>query len=151
MDPLQDVHTALSVAFLVTLDQHDLGAFSGCDGLGCEVVLETREEGGNNTHVWQLPTRLKYSNIKLSRPLGPDTQKVALWFSSIAAGYDLKTTGTIEAMRADGKAVASWSLRGVVPVRWSGPSFSADSPKVLVETIEIAHHGFTATPAPPKT
>ncbi|MGB8383181.1 MAG: phage tail protein [Dermatophilaceae bacterium] len=141
---LQDVDTALSVAFVVKLDDENLGTFTSCDGLGCEMVLETREEGGNNAYVWQLPTRLKYPNIKLSRPLGRDTEKVAKWFSSMASGYK-RQTGTIDAMRADGKVVASWGLIGIVPVRWSGPSFTADSPKVLVETVEIAHHGFTAS------
>lgn len=142
---LQDVDTALSVAFVVTLDHDNLGAFTSCDGLGCEVVMEPREEGGNNSFVWQLPTRVKYPNIKLSRPLGRDTAKIAKWFSSLTAGYE-RQTGTIEAMRADGTLVASWELEGVVPVRWSGPSFTADSPKVLVETVEIAHHGFTVKP-----
>jgi hypothetical protein len=27
-------------------------------------------------------------------------------------------------------------------VRWSGPAFSSESPKVATETIEIAHQGF---------
>ena len=49
-------------------------------------MIEQREEGGNNGFVWQLPTRIKYSNIKLSRPLGPDTAKVAKWFASMTTG-----------------------------------------------------------------
>ncbi len=138
---LQDVDTAVSVCYLVRLDDDDLGAFSTCEGLGVEVVMETREEGGNNSSVWQLPTRLKYPNVKLSRPLGKDTEKVARWFASMATGYK-RSTATIQAMRADGKIVAQWALHDVVPVRWSGPSFSADQPKVVTETVEIAHHGF---------
>ena len=49
-------------------------------------------------------------------------------------------------MSADGKeVVAKWSLNGVVPVRWTGPSLNLDSPKVFTETLEIAHHGFQAS------
>ena len=48
---------AVTVCFEVSIDGDKLGAFSSCDGLGCEVVMEQREEGGNNTFVWQLPTR----------------------------------------------------------------------------------------------
>lgn len=140
---LQDVDTAVSVCYIVKIDDQTLGTFTSCDGLGCEVVMETREEGGNNTSVWQLPTRLKYPNIKLSRPLGKDTEKIAKWISTMASGYQRKT-GTIQAMRADGKVIAQWGLLDVVPVRWSGPSFNADQPKVLTETVEIAHHGFLA-------
>jgi phage tail-like protein len=143
---LQDVDTAVSVSYVVRLDGADLGTFSTCDGLGCEVVMETREEGGVNGMVWQLPTRLKFPNIKLSRPLGRDTAQVAAWFTGVATGYS-RYTGTIEVKRDNGKTVATWSLQGVVPVRWSGPSLSPDSPKVLMETVEIAHHGYTVTVA----
>ena len=143
MTVLQDVDTAVSVCFMVKIDDVNLGAFSSCEGMNCEVVMETREEGGNNTHVWQLPSRLKYGNIKLSRPLGKDTAKLASWVSSMAAGYERKTA-VIQAMRADGTVVAEWSLLDVVPVRWTGPSLNADQPKVLTETLEIAHHGFQA-------
>lgn len=138
---LEEVDTAVSLMFTVKLDDVNLGSFSSCDGLGAEVVLETREEGGNNSYVWQLPTRLKYPNIKLSRPLGRDTQKIADWFASMANGYERKTA-TIEAMTSDGQVVATWALNAVVPVRWTGPALNAESPKVLTETIEIAHHGF---------
>jgi phage tail-like protein len=140
-----DVDTAVSVCFLVKLDDQDLGSFTSCEGLGCEVVMETREEGGNNGSVWQLPTRLKYPNVKLTRPLGKETEQIAKWFSSMATGYQ-RYTGTIQAMRADGTVIAAWGLFDVVPVRWSGPSLSPDSPKVVTETVEIAHHGFI-TPA----
>lgn len=138
---LQDVDTALSVCYVVRLDGTDLGVFSSCEGLGCEVVMETREEGGNNGLVWQLPTRLKYPNIKLSRPLGRDSEKVARLFSEMVNGYS-RSTGLIQAMRANRDVIAQWQLLDVVPVRWSGPSLNPDQPKVLTETVEIAHHGF---------
>ena len=87
MTQLQDVDTAVSVCFRVKIDDEDLGPFSSCEGLGCEVVMETREEGGNNGYVWQLPTRLKYPNIKLTRPLGADTEKIAAW---VRGGHRLR-------------------------------------------------------------
>ncbi|MGH3754338.1 MAG: phage tail protein [Pseudonocardiaceae bacterium] len=136
-----DDDPAVSVCFVVTIDQESLGAFNSCEGLGMEVVMEQREEGGNNTAVWQLPTRLKYPNIKLSRPITKDTEKVAKWFASVATGVGPKT-GSITAMTLDGTKVARWSLLDVVPVRWTGPSLNPDSPKVATETVEIAHHGF---------
>jgi phage tail-like protein len=138
---MNDSDPALSVCFAVKIDDSDLGTFNSCEGLGCEVVIEQREEGGNNSFVWQLPTRLKYTNVKFSRPLGADTAKVARWFASMTAGVK-RRTATIQAMSGDGTVVATWELDGVVPVRWSGPSLNLDSPKVATETVEIAHHGF---------
>jgi phage tail-like protein len=136
-----DDDPAVSVCFVVTIDGIELGSFNSCDGLGCEVVIEQREEGGNNGYVWQLPTRVKYSNVKLSRPLTRDTEKVAQWFASMIAGFTRKTAH-IEARTGDGHMVARWGLLEVVPVRWTGPSFNPESPKVAIETIEIAHHGY---------
>lgn len=132
---------AVAVCFVVKIDDQNLGSFSSCDGLGCEFVMEQREEGGNNGMVWQLPTRIKYSNIKLSRPVTTDSAKVVKWLSGMAGGIRRKTA-TIEARTLGGAVVARWSLVDVVPVRWTGPQLSGDSPKVATETLELAHHGF---------
>ncbi len=138
---MADDDPAVSVCFSVTIGNKELGTFISCEGLGVEVVIEQREEGGFNGQVWQLPTRLKYTNVKLSRPLGPDTKKIAEWFASMTTGVK-RRTATIVARNARNEAVATWNLSGVVPVRWTGPSLNVESPKVATETIEIAHHGF---------
>lgn len=138
---MTDIEEAVAVCFVVLIDDEKLGSFNSCEGLGCEVVMEQREEGGNNGWVWQLPTRLKYSNVKLSRPVGPDSAKIAQWFAGMAGGVQRKTA-TIEARTLHGTVVARWSLMGVVPVRWSGPQLNPDTAKVATETIELAHHGF---------
>lgn len=132
---------AVAIAFVVRIDDQDLGAFNTCDGLGCEVVVEQREEGGNNGHVWQLPTRMKFSNVKLSRPITADSAKLMRWFSGLAGGLTRKTA-TIEARTLEGTVIARWGLIDVIPVKWTGPQLSPDSPKVAVETLELAHHGF---------
>jgi phage tail-like protein len=136
-----DTDPAVSVCFVVEIDDQSLGAFNSCEGLGCEVVLEQREEGGNNSFVWQLPSRLKYSTVKFTRPLTKDTEKVARWFASMTQGVK-RTTAHVSAMTADGTVVARWGLLDVVPVKWQGPSLGTDSPKVATETLEVAHHGF---------
>ena len=118
---MADDDPAVSVCFSVTIGNKELGTFISCEGLGVEVVIEQREEGGFNGQVWQLPTRLKYTNVKLSRPLGPDTKKIAEWFASMTTGVK-RRTATIVARNARNEAVATWNLSGVVPVRWTGPS-----------------------------
>jgi phage tail-like protein len=138
---MSEVEEAVAVCYVVKIDDQNAWAFSSCDGLGCEVVMEQREEGGNNGFVWQLPTRLKYSNIKLSRPVTEDSVKITGWIAGMAAGVKRKTA-TIEARTLSGTVIARWSLLDVVPVRWTGPQLSADSPKVATETLELAHHGF---------
>jgi phage tail-like protein len=140
-DPTAD--PAVSVCFKVKIDAHDLGAFTGCEGLGCEVTLEQREEGGNNGFVHQLPGRIKYSNVKLTRAVTTDgTRLVAQWFAKMAKHGIERTTAHIVAMTADEDEIWEWTLSDVIPVRWQGPSLSAESPKVATETLELAHHGF---------
>ncbi|MER5431806.1 phage tail protein [Streptomyces sp. NPDC002588] len=133
---------ASTVFFRLSIDGLDLGLFNSCEGLASEVQVEQREEGGNNGFVWQLPSRVTYPTIRLTRPLTPDTGKAAAWISSIATGIS-RPTGQIAALRADGSVVAQWGLVEVLPVRWQGPGMDPASPGVATETLEIAHHGFT--------
>jgi phage tail-like protein len=134
---------AVTVCFAITIDNssYDLGLFSTCDGLGCEVTVEQRQEGGTNGFSYQLPGPMKYTNVKFTRPLNSDSAKVAAWISASGPGMT-RTTAVIQAMTLDGTLVCSWSLRDVFPVKWTGPQFSAEGPKVAIETLEIAHHGF---------
>jgi phage tail-like protein len=142
---LTDTEIAVGVHYLVHLDEENLGDFSSCDGIGVEVVLESREEGGNNGFIWQFPTRLKYPNIKLTRPVSKQTaDKIVNWVVGAVSGFS-RGTGHIEAKTADGQTVATYDLHDVIPVRWTGPSLNADQPKVLTETLEIAHSGFVKT------
>jgi phage tail-like protein len=142
---MPDLEEAVAVFFSVSIDGEDFGAFLSCEGLGCEFVVEQREEGGNNGWVWQFPTRIKYTNIKLSRPVTKDTIKIAQWFSQMASGVKRKTA-TIEARNAENTVIAQWGLMDVVPVRWTGPQLSVDNPKLATETLELAHHGFLSGP-----
>ena len=62
------------------------------------------EEGGNNAYVHQLPTRLKYSNVKLSRPINEDSRKVAVWFMAIAKVVKRGRSAFIMAVDGDEQA-----------------------------------------------
>jgi phage tail-like protein len=132
---------AVSVCFIVFIDWMPLGAFNSCDGLGVEVVVEQREEGGNNTMVHQLPTRLKYPNIRLTRPLTWQCNLTLLWFRTFAKKYS-KHTATIEAHTSTGMPIGVWHLEGVMPVKWNGPRLDHTQNAYASETIELAHNGF---------
>jgi phage tail-like protein len=132
---------AISNLFKVSIDGHELGVFTACDGLGVEVVLEQREEGGNNEFVHQLPVRMKYTNIKLTRPVDAQSKEVSRWLAQME-GTITRASAEITALGVDSKPVTSWKLKGVIPVRWQGPSLAADSAKAATETLELAHHGF---------
>jgi hypothetical protein len=46
-------------------------------------------------------------------------------------------------MNAHGDKITGWTLKQVLPVRWSGPALNPDQPKMLTETLEITHCGIT--------
>ena len=135
---------AVSVCFSVVIDGQDLGAFTGCQGLSFQVEVETREEGGNNGFVHQLPGRISYTNVRLTRAVNRDSAKISRWFAAMTVPIK-RTQAEIRAMASDGTVIASWSLQGVIPVKWDGPSMGLDSPAVAIETLELAHHGFLAS------
>jgi len=140
---IDETRIAVGVSYLVKIDGQSLGEFTSCDGLGVEVVLESREEGGNNSFVWQFPTRLKYSNVKLTRPIGEGTSgRILDWIAQ--APQVAPTDGHIEVKNAHGDKITGWTLKQVLPVRWSGPGLNPDQPKVLTETLEITHRGIAA-------
>lgn len=148
---MADVETdpAVSIRFHLSLDQHPIGWWTSLDGLGMETAIEPFEEGGENGFIHQLPTRLKFTNVKLSRPINADSAKVAVWFMDIVKKRPKGQTAVIQAVggKDEKTVIAQWSLQNVVPVRWTGPSFSVESPKVATESIELAYHGFLAPPA----
>jgi phage tail-like protein len=137
-----DTDAQVALYFNVRIDGIDLGAFTSCDGLSMDVETEDRPEGGNNGFVWKLPVRIKYANVKFTRPVGPDSMKVARWLAKLATGVT-RTTAEIVALTPKGNPIVRWKILGVIPVKWQGPSFSAESPKVAQETLEIAHNGFS--------
>ena len=122
-------------------DEHDLGTWSKCDGLSVEFELKEYQEGGVNGYTHKLPGRAKYQNIKLTRVLNKESDKVKKCLS------DLKTSGNrptaeITAMDSEGQTITSWTLQQVYPLKWTGPSFDVGSNATATETLELAHNGF---------
>ena len=138
---------AVSIRFHLKVDHLVIGWWNSFEGLGMETAVMQLEEGGNNAFVHQLPTRLKYSNVKLSRPINEDSHKVAKWFMDIAKAVERGHNASIKAVDGADKVIAAWDLIDVVPVRWTGPTFNVDSPKMAMETLELAYHGFGANAA----
>ncbi|MFG2907715.1 phage tail protein [Kitasatospora sp. NPDC048286] len=131
---------ASSVFFSLTIGGNDLGEFTTCSGLGAQVEIEQYAEGGNNGFAWQLPGRITWSNITLTRAVTADTTKITRWLSEIVRKVEPKD-GEIVALRPDLSRIVGWQVMGIVPVRWEGPSFDPANSQAAMETLEIAHAG----------
>ena len=133
--------------FLLRVDGFMLGSFIKVEGLSAKYDVKTIKEGGQNTFSHSLPGRVTYTNIKLTRAVDGLSMTLAAWFTAfqtqLQMGGTLGTTGaTIVAMNADEFPIAQWSVAGVLPVSYTGPTFQAGSATVLTETLELAHQGF---------
>lgn len=138
---------AVGYRFKVEIEGHDLGVFTKVEGLGAKYEVLTVKEGGENSFVHKLPGRIEYDDLKLTRPVDEASGNLAAWFTgyqdAIRRQQRLQlATASISAFNGDDKVVARWSLRGVFPVRYSGPSFEAGAGKLLTETLELSHQGF---------
>jgi phage tail-like protein len=138
----RDADPGLALWFEVVLDGvQDLGYFTSCDGIGVEYEMLEYIEGGENSYVHKLPVRMKYGTIKLSRPIDASTAKVATWFSGMK-NQVTRSNAVIKVFDGNKRQIAQWTLEGVYPVRWTGPSLTADGNQVAKETLELAHNGF---------
>lgn len=131
----------LSVYFSVDIDGVDLGAWTTCSGLGIEIETEGRADSSLSFMMNQLSGRLKYTNLTLGRPVSQDSDKVMAWLTSFAQ-MPAPTSASVTAYDTSGAPIMSWQLIGVVPVKWTGPSFDAGQLSVATEQLEIAYQGF---------
>lgn len=132
---------ALGLRFKVRIDGRDIGNWQKCDGLTFEYDIYEYEEGGENAYVHRLPGRVKYQNIKLTRPIDGDSMTVQGWLQSLQLRM-VPATAQISVLDPTGETVASWFLGGVYPVRWTGPTLDVDSSQWATETLELSHNGF---------
>ena len=99
-------------------------------------------EGGQLGSQIHLPGKMKFTNVKLTRPIDIFTIDLAIWFNTITINPFGRITAQIVAQTTDGEPLRVWNLFDVFPVRWTGPSFNASGNQVATETLELAHHGF---------
>lgn len=133
---------ALSWRFNVEIDGHAIGTFTGVDGLQAEYEVDEVKEGGNNDFVHKLPTRLKFTNVKLTRAVDQQSGPMAAWFGEQQRKV-ARHTASITAYDGSKTVIAVWDLVGVIPLKYTGPKLDANGSTAATETLELAHHGFT--------
>lgn len=147
---MSDDSFGVSCKFQLSIGYKVIGQFTSCEGLGATLEMEEYEEGGLNNHVWQLPTRIRYDNIVLSRPLTWKSILGTAWLELQNVPHLPSTArslpGWLFALSPDNKVITGWILNGCVPIKWTAPSFSADRSEPAYETLEITYDGFYPIP-----
>lgn len=128
--------------FWLTVDGVRLPSFTECSGLSAQYDVEEWVEGGQNGYVHQLPGRVRFTPITLTRFVDGASGGVAAWFSSVADLTQRFRTARVSAVDPAGRPVAHWDLSEVFPSRYTGPTFSAGGTTAATESLELVHQGF---------
>jgi phage tail-like protein len=133
-----------SARFLVqfgTANQTPVGEVTGIE---VDVAAVETREGSDLSSAQKQPGQLSYANLVLSRPLTKDLT-FWVWMQEVIAGTPSQQNVTVTLLDSQGSPAIVWSFRNSFPVRWTGPALNAVSSAVAIETLEIAHSGFTMT------
>lgn len=126
--------------FYVIIDNVAQAFFTEVSGLQVETETYEYAEGGNNEFINRLPGRTKMSNITLKRGL-TSSNELLKWYLQNAQGKVTRRNVSVVMYDTTGKEVMRWNFVKAYPVRWSGPTFTADGNQNAVESLELAHAG----------
>lgn len=125
--------------FLLEIDGITSGGFAQVKGIAREVKHESFREGGVNDYEHKLITSVSYPVIVLERGLVVDD--LWKWAQSTADGKATRKTVRIRLRDEAGKNAWAWQIEHALPVKWSASDLDARSAQVVIESLELAHHG----------
>ncbi len=138
----------LSMNFSVVAGWADLGDWQTCSGLKVEFIPKEIQVGGGVGRPVLIPDVVKYQKITLARAMSAtSSQAIRSWLSKTVQAWDSGDHSRPDhctiTLRDDQNAdIASWELRNVIPVAWTGPSLNAAKHDMAMETLELMHGGF---------
>ena len=125
--------------FLVEIDGIASGGFTRVKGLSRELKIESYREGGVNEYEHKLVTQVTHPVVVLERGLALDD----LWkWALAAADGDIKRkTVFIRLQNEANERKWAWQIEWAIPVKWTATDLDAQTSPVVMESLELAHHG----------
>lgn len=87
----------------------------------------------------------KYSNLVLKRGIFLSNTQFYEWVSKRSYNDIERRNVTIKLLNSDGQPIITWAINRAIPIKIDGPTLKSDANEVAVESIELAHEGFTVT------
>ena len=132
-DPLRGFRFVLEIEGLTS------AGFTRVKGLSREVKIESYREGGVNEYEHKLITQVSYPVVILERGLA--LYDLWKWALATADGQVERKTVWIRLQNEAGEKMWAWQIEDALPVKWSASDMDALSPQVVMESLELAHHG----------
>lgn len=113
--------------FVVNFDGGELfGGFSDVSGLGTELTIaEYRNGNEKENHVRKIAGVHKVGDVTLKRGIVSSLTLFNWIKDARVKGPDAKKSVTIQLLDEAQKAVQTWVLRGVLPMKYTGPTLAA--------------------------
>lgn len=129
--------------FEVWIDGIFFAVFTECQLPALTMKPEEITEGGQNTYLHQLPTRVTVGTLKLRMGMS-FTNELLDWYLDVMTGEtaDSRRNLAIIFYNVLGIPISTYFFMNAFPVRYAGPSFKANESAVAIEEIELAFHGF---------
>lgn len=125
--------------YLVEMEGLVSGGFLRVKGLSREVRVESYKEGGVNEYEHKLAGQVAYAPLVLERGLAMDD--LWKWAQAAADGNVQRKTLWIRLQDEANDKAWAWQITDAIPVKWSASDLDANSPQVVMESLELAHHG----------
>ena len=125
--------------FRVEFDQVQQGGFSRVKGLVRETKVESRREGGWNEYEHKLATMTTYGNLILER--GLVDPYLWIWQDKVVEGRITRRNLTVALYDRTETEVWRFLIQDAFVVKWGATDLDAASGAVMVESVELAHHG----------
>jgi phage tail-like protein len=134
-----------SFNFLVKFDGTEVfGGFSDVSGLSTEMVLADYRNGNDTeNHVRKVPGLHKTGDVTLKRGIINSLTLFAWIAQTRTESVAAKRQVTITLLDEARAPVQSWVLRGVVPMKYTGPTLAAKTgTDVAMEELVLSAEGF---------
>jgi phage tail-like protein len=125
--------------FLLEIDGIASGGFSRVKGLSRDVKHESYREGGVNEYEHKLVTQVTYPAVVLERGLA--LEDLWQWALDTADGDVQRRTIRLRLQDEANVKQWAWQIENAIPVKWSVSDLDASSSQVVMESLELAHHG----------
>ncbi len=120
------------------------GGFSDVSGIGMEITIaEYRNGNDKENYVRKVPGVNKASDVTLKRGVINATDFWEWLDQTRSQGPSAKKTVTITLQDEAHESVMMWTLRGVVPMKYTGPTLAAKGGgDVAMEELVLSIEGF---------
>jgi phage tail-like protein len=125
--------------FLLEIEGITSGGFTRVKGLSREVRYESYREGGVTEYEHKLLTQVTYPVVVLERGLALDD--LWKWAQAAADGDVERKTIRLRLQNEANEKMWAWQIEYAVPVKWTASDLDAQASPVVMESLELAHHG----------